>query len=263
MNFIKTLAAAAALAVISAPAFAGIKGVSDGTSEVFLVVGDSNGSFLLDTGISLNALMAAAQNGTTGTLFSGAVASAAWTSYLASDTNIFDGSSNGGTRWSLFVYDGITNFDPTGHKIITTVGTGVTPSSINFNADSLISSYSFNAGIAQQANSTGTHPTEANGTSFNSKGTTGYFGNEFFTFSGGNTKIGNAVGTDSRLVFINPVDPDDTFVNVSASYLGSLSARFDGQSLTIAAAVPEPGTYALMLGGLAAVGFVARRRRAV
>jgi hypothetical protein len=33
-------------------------------------------------------------------------------------------------------------------------------------------------------------------------------------------------------------------------------------NLTLAAAIPEPGTYALMLGGLGLVGFLARRRRA-
>jgi hypothetical protein len=32
--------------------------------------------------------------------------------------------------------------------------------------------------------------------------------------------------------------------------------------LTLAAAIPEPGTYALMLGGLGLVGWLARRRRA-
>ena len=38
----------------------------------------------------------------------------------------------------------------------------------------------------------------------------------------------------------------------------SLGGSLDSVSLT--AAVPEPGTYALMLAGLAAVGFIARRR---
>ncbi|RTL33465.1 MAG: PEP-CTERM sorting domain-containing protein [Burkholderiales bacterium] len=262
MKFTKTLAAAAVLAAISTPALANIKGVADGTSEIFLVVGDNNGSFLLDTGVSLNSLLASAN--ATGTVFSRAVAGAAWTSYLASDTNIFDGSpsTTTGTRWALFVYDGVGNFDPTGHKVITTVGAGVTPASITFDGDTLIGTYSINGNIAQQANGTGTHTglPSVNGSSFNPKGTQGYFGNDFFTFGTANTKIGNAVGVSSRLVFINPSDPDDGTLPVKASYLGQLQASFDGTTLVVAAAVPEPTTYAMLIAGLAAVGFVARRR---
>jgi len=44
-------------------------------------------------------------------------------------------------------------------------------------------------------------------------------------------------------------------VGTSDSYGGSLDA------VTLTSAVPEPGTYALMLGGLGALVFVARRRR--
>ncbi len=44
-------------------------------------------------------------------------------------------------------------------------------------------------------------------------------------------------------------------VGTSQSYGGSLDA------VSLTAAVPEPETYALMLAGLGAVGFVARRRR--
>ena len=40
---------------------------------------------------------------------------------------------------------------------------------------------------------------------------------------------------------------------ISASYSGTVNVT----------AVPEPETYALMLGGLAAIGFVARRRKNV
>jgi hypothetical protein len=44
-------------------------------------------------------------------------------------------------------------------------------------------------------------------------------------------------------------------VGTSDSYGGSLDA------VSLTSAVPEPETYALMLAGLGAVGFIARRRR--
>jgi hypothetical protein len=46
----------------------------------------------------------------------------------------------------------------------------------------------------------------------------------------------------------------DTLTEASGSYRGSITAQ------TIAA-IPEPETYALMLGGLAAIGAMARRRQ--
>lgn len=264
MKLIKTLAAVAALTAISAPALANIKGAQDGTSEIFFVVGDNNGSFLLDTGVSLNTLLASAGN--TGTIFSRTVASTAWTAYLGSDTNLFDGSpsSVNGTRWALFVYDGAGNFDPTNHRAIMTLGSGTTPFNVSFDGDTMIGGYTQTGGVAQQANGTGTHLglPSVNGSSFNAKGTQGFLGASFFTFGGANVKIGNAVGTSASLMLARPVDPDDGTLPVALSYVGQLQATFDGQTLTVAAPVPEPTTYALLIAGLAAVGFVARRRAA-
>ena len=61
-----------------------------------------------------------------------------------------------------------------------------------------------------------------------------------------------------------------TFATLSAgaaagkAYLNIHNAAFPGGEIRgfLAAPVPEPGTYGLMLGGLAAVGFIARRRKA-
>lgn len=43
---------------------------------------------------------------------------------------------------------------------------------------------------------------------------------------------------------------------------GDHGLGIDNVSLTVTSAVPEPGTYAMLLAGLGAVGFIARRRRA-
>ena len=73
MKLIKTLAAVAAFAALSTPALANIKAVNGGQSEIFLVVGDQNGSYMLDTGMTLNDVL------NTSAGFTRSVASSAWT----------------------------------------------------------------------------------------------------------------------------------------------------------------------------------------
>lgn len=258
MKLIKTLAAAAACAALAAPALANIKAVNAGGSELFLVVGDQNGSFMLDTGVTLGSLL------TSPASFSRSVASAAWTSYLASDTNLFDGSSASttGTRWALFVYDGSSEAQYDLQQVLTTLGKGLTAANVTFDAGTMNGSWGATGNLSQQANSTGTHLTLANGTSFNAKGTTGFAGANFFKFGATNTLIGNKVG-DSSSLFLIKGDPDlfdDPLATVLTTNTG-LTASFDGTTLTVTA-VPEPESYALMVAGLGIVGFLARRRRA-
>lgn len=259
MKLIKTLAAVAAFAALSTPALANIKAVNAGQSEIFLVVGDQNGSYMLDTGMTLNDVL------NTSAGFTRSVASSAWTSYIGSDTNLFDGASNSntGTRWALFVYDGASESDYSLQQVLTTLGKGLSTANITFDALTMNSAWGATGNLGQQANGTGTHPSQANGASFNPQGTTGYAGVNFFKFGSANVFIGNKVG-DSSSLFLIKGDPelfDDPLATVVARNTG-LTASFDGQTLSVTTAVPEPESYALMAAGLAAIGFVARRRRA-
>ena len=92
----------------------------------------------------------------------------------------------------------------------------------------------------------------------------------FVSFAGANLSFVPEPGTD--LFFVSP----DPFYNVavssfinSPSQVSPVAGGFQngfrisqgGGSVNFAAPIPEPETYALMLAGLAAVGFVGRRRK--
>ncbi|MBA2722646.1 MAG: PEP-CTERM sorting domain-containing protein [Methylibium sp.] len=80
-----------------------------------------------------------------------------------------------------------------------------------------------------------------------------------FTFSGSDLGVlanpdftANGNNANTRLFTIGTND---------GTLIESITFRSDGVAFEVAAAIPEPSTYALMIAGLAAVGFVARRRK--
>lgn len=245
----KTIALAA-LAAIAAPAFATVTGSTyhEGTlgqAEYVFIATNSAGSYAQDLGVTTDFIGALSG----GTSFTQSVAGAEWNKFVA-----FGGAN---TQWAIIAVQPLDiGFNPgeinawTTRNINQALGT-IQNSQSNDGTSNLSVHF---ADIDSRAN-----PKVDNNRLASAFGSLTYSDNGITSFNGF-FNARNAVGTQAEMVYLTP--SDDAGDHLSQFTVLKTTASFDGSNVSITAAVPEPSTYAMLAAGLAAVGFVARRRKA-
>jgi hypothetical protein len=258
MHIYRTLITAALAASVSIPAFARIddSSATSGSGELFWAIIDQAGerSYTRDLGISLQAFL------------DGAAARQEWS--FAADatlTAFLAGTANPANLvWNIGALDG------TG--INRYLSTAPADSTLPVFSNLIVSQFNdVSDAFLSNTNTLGSHPSLANGSNIaTSADGPGYAGSASWSDRFGNRASGfsNYIGIDdtadlvlfrqATTAFASRFQPGITQQIMNGT--GEYYASFDRTSGALTIAVPEPTTYAMMGLGLAALGFVARRR---
>ncbi len=247
---LKTLAAAVTLAVAATGANAAIDNGAGGNGELFFNVWDVNGSYTLDLNLSIDSFES-------GLDASGAY-SQSWTdTKLVSFLSTADQSS---LQWNVVAADG------DGVKRLLTTFTTLGASNIRNNTGSVAVAQvgqfanAVNTELAAGADSvivTNVNPAYAGADSFGNKINNG------LNFSNTGTLAADSYADGLSFLRATMANATTTrsVYNVYADGADSVKVWLDGSGLHMAAAVPEPSEYALLLAGLGMIGFMARRNK--